>query len=78
MLLLSGLTKLISGFGKEGSLQKALEIFDELPNMGIDYDCAIVNAALSACSRGTLKFPLLKLSGLQACFTRFVDCCALQ
>ena len=53
-MLLSGLTKLISGFGKEGSLQKALEIFDELPSMGIDYDCAIVNAALSACSRGTL------------------------
>ena len=48
----AGLTKLISKLSGEGSYRKALELFQELPGMGIQYDCTIANAAISACAKG--------------------------
>ena len=50
--MLAGLTKLISKLSGEGSYRKALELFQELPGMGIQYDCTIANAAISACAKG--------------------------
>jgi pentatricopeptide repeat protein len=50
----AGLTKLISKLSGEGSYRKALELFRELPGLGIHYDCTIANAAISACARGGL------------------------
>ena len=48
----AGLTKLISKLSGEGSYRKALELFEELPVLGIQYDCTIANAAISACAKG--------------------------
>lgn len=49
----AGLTKLISRLSKGGLYEKALELFFILPELHIQYDCTIINAALSACGRGT-------------------------
>ncbi len=58
VLLLAGLTKMVSRLGKEGAWRKALEIYQSLPQTGVCPDTAITNAAISACDKGTL--PALK------------------
>lgn len=49
---LPGLTKLCSTLSREGAWQKALEVFESLPALGVVADTAVVNAAISACDRG--------------------------
>jgi len=49
---LPGLTKIVSQLSREGAWQKALEVFESLPVLGVVADTAVVNAAISACDRG--------------------------
>jgi pentatricopeptide repeat protein len=71
VLTLSGLTKLISRLHKSQHWQKALRVFDALPQVNITADLPLCNAALGACgagrdtARAELLFCELEESGLQ-------------
>jgi hypothetical protein len=51
-LRLPGLTAIMGRFTKQGQWAVSLEIFQGLPELGLQMDTAICNAGLAACMRG--------------------------